>query len=260
MLNYIRAEFYKLLRRKYTYLVPGGFLVMEAMLLAGFAFHNSHSNPTPFGNAVSIIASLGALGFCVCLFSADIVFAAQYKNSTLKNEVSFGLGRARIYLGKLISQILLSTAYMVVMLGLYVGACAVILPLEPNAAGDYSTAEALAILGYFLAAAFPLWVGAQAVTCMCVFLIHSDMAAACASMALTMMLNTIVELVGLFAGGKAGDVLIQISRHMPGYMIGLIGEVVGDPVFLGKAWIVGLFWLTASTAIGLYVFNKKELK
>ena len=148
MLNYIQAEFYKLLRRKYTYLVPGGFLVMEALLLASFAFHNSHSNPTPFGNAVSIIASLGALGFCVCLFSADIVFAGQYKNSTLKNEVSFGLSRTQIYLGKFIAQTLLSIAYLVVMMGFFLGACAIFLPLESSEPLYYMpAANALTILG-----------------------------------------------------------------------------------------------------------------
>ena len=259
MLNYIQAEFYKLLHRKYTYIALGILLALEGIFVAGFAFHNAHSLPTPFGNAVHIVPALGAIGYCVCLFSADIVFAAQYKNSTLKNEVSFGLSRTRIYLGKLIVQILLSTAYMVAMLGFYVGACAVILPLESAAAG-YTAAEALVILGYFLAAAFPLWVGAQAATCMCVFLIHSDMAAACASLGLTMMLNTVVELVGLFAGGRVGDTLIKVSRHMPGYMIGLIGEVIGDPVFLGKAWIVGLFWVAVSTAVGMFSFHSKEIK
>ena len=96
MLNYIRAETYKVLRRPYTYITLAVMLVLEGIFAAGFAFHNSHSFATPFGGAIINIVEMGVIGFCMCLLTGDMVFAGQYKNSTLKNEVSFGLSRTRI--------------------------------------------------------------------------------------------------------------------------------------------------------------------
>ena len=260
MLNYIRAEFYKLLRRKYTYIVLGVFLLLEGLLVASFVFHNAHSKPTPFGGAIPIVVELGAIGFCVCLFTADIVFAGQYKNSTLKNEVSFGLSRTQIYLGKFISQTLLSILYLVVMMAFYIGACAVVLPLESEAAGFYSAPEALVIVGYFLAAGVPLWIGAQAVACMCQFLLQGEMAPSFLYVGIILMLESILQVIGALSGGRVWDILSKICAYLPQHMLETARSVVGDPVFLGKAWFVGLFWVAASTAIGLYVFNRKELK
>ena len=270
MLNYIRAEFYKLLRRKYTYIALGIFLLLEGILVAGYVFHNSHSYLTYFAEAIPFIVSMGAIGFCTCLLTADIVFAGQYKNSTLKNEVSFGLSRTRIYLGKLIVQTLLSILYMVIMIGFFVGLCAILLPHDANVPitspdivvpeGYTGDTVALKIVSYYLAVGFPLWVGGQAATCACLFLLSSDIGASCAAVFLMMMSNTVFEVMGILLPGPAGDVLIQISAHMPGSMLSAAPRMIGDPVFLGKAWLVGAFWVIAFTALGLYGFGKKEIK
>ena len=164
MLNYIRAEVYKLLRRPYTYITLAALLALEALFASMFAFHNSHSMPTPFGGAIISIVEMGAIGFCMCLLTGDMVFAGQYKNSTLKNEVSFGLSRTRIYLGKLLAQTLLSLVYLAIMMVFFIGLCAVCLPME-GPAGFYSSGDALIIVGYFLAAGIPLWIGGQASMC-----------------------------------------------------------------------------------------------
>jgi len=258
MLNYIRAEFYKVLRRKYTYVTLAVMLALEGLLLAGFAFHNSHSYATPFGGAMTMIVDLGAIGFATCLLTGDMVFAGQYKNSTLKNEVSFGLSRTRIYLGKLIAQTLLSIAYMVVMIAFFVGACAIILPHSVE--GFPSDADALTIVGYFLAAGLPLWIGAQAAACMCQFLIQGDTAASFAYAGLVFVLDTVVEVVGLLAGGPVGQTLLKVKEYFPRPMLEAAKSVVGDWAYLGRACLVGLFWVVVCTAAGLYGFRKKEIK
>lgn len=258
MLNYIRAEFYKALRRKYTYIVLGIMLALESLLVAGFSFHNSHSFATPFGEAVMMIAAFGAIGLLTCLLTGDIVFAGQYKNSTLKNEVSFGLSRVRIYLGKLITQTLLSLLYLVIMLGYYVVLCAAVLP--HNLEGFRTDTEALIIVGYFLAVSIPLWIGTQAAACMCQFLINGDTAASFAYVGLVFVLGPFIELMGYLIHKPMGDALLEISAHFPEPLMNGAGYVVGEWPYLGKAWLAGAFWLAVCTAIGLYGFHKKEIK
>ena len=258
MLNYIRAEAYKLLHRPYTYIALGVLLALEALYASMFAFHNSHSLVTPFGAAVVTLVEMGTIGFCICLLTGDIVFAGQYKNSTLKNEVSFGLSRAQIYLGKLIAQTLLSIAYLVVMMAFFIALCAVCLPME--AGTFYSAPEALVIVGYFLAAGLPLWVGAQAALCMCLFLVNGEMASSFFYVGIVFVLETIFDVAGLLAGGPVGDALLTICRYFPRNMLDGAKAVVGDWMYLGKAWLVSAFWVAVCTAIGLYGFRKKEIK
>ena len=259
MLNYIQAEFYKLLHRKYTYIALGIFLALEGLLIAGFAFHNSHSYSTPFGGAVTMIVDLGVIGFCTCLLTGDIVFAGQYKNSTLKNEVSFGLGRARIYLGKLLAQTLLSIVYLAVMMAFFLGLCAVVLPMEASS-GAFSAEKGLTIVGYFLAVGLPLWIGAQAAACMCLFLVSGEMAGSFLYVGLVFVLENIFGIAGLFIKGPVGELLIKVGEYFPRPMLDTAKTVVGDPVYLGRAWIVGAFWVAVCTAVGLYGFRRKEIK
>ena len=259
MLNYIRAEIYKLIHRPYTYIALGVILALEALYASMFAFHNAHSMATPFGGAIVTIVEMGVIGFCICLITGDIVFAGQYKNSTLKNEVSFGLSRTQIYLGKFLAQTLLSIVYLLVMMAFFLGLCAVCLPME-GPATFYSASKALTIMGYFLAAGLPLWVGAQAAVCMCLFLIHGEMAASFLYVGIVFVLETIVELVGLLAGGGVGKLLLTIHPYFPRTMLDGAKAVVGDMGYLGRAWIVGAFWVIVCTAVGLYGFRRKEIK
>ena len=259
MLNYIRAEIYKLLRRPYTYTALGILLALEALYASMFAFHNAHSMPTSFGGAVVTIMGMGTIGFCICLITGDIVFATQYKNSTLKNEVSFGLSRTRIYVGKFLAQTLLSVAYLVVMMAFFIGLCAVVLPMEPSA-GFYSASDALVIVSYFLAVGLPLWVGAQAVVCMCLFLVNGEMAGSFLYVGIVFVLEAIVDLAGLLIGGPVGGALLKAVAYFPVRMLDGAQYVVGDMGYLGKAWLVGAFWVAAFTIIGLYGFKRKEIK
>ncbi len=258
MLNYIRAEIYKMLRRPYTYIALGVLLALEALFVSMFAFHNSHSLVTPFGAAIVSIVEMGTIGFCICLLTGDIVFAAQYKNSTLKNEVSFGLSRAQIYLGKFLAQALLSIVYLVVMMAFFLGLCAVCLPME--AGNFYTASEGLTIVSWFLAAGLPLWIGGQAVMCMCLFLVNGEMASSFLYVGIVFVLETVIGLTGLFAGGSVGDALVTLAAYFPRNMLEGAKEVVGNMTYMGQAWLVGAFWVAASTAIGLYGFRKKEIK
>lgn len=258
MLNYIRAEVYKMLRRPYIYIALGILLALEALFASMFAFHNAHSLITPFGGAVVSVVEMGAVGFCTCLITGDIVFAAQYKNSTLKNEVSFGLSRTRIFLGKLLAQTLLSIVYLVVMMAFFLGLCAIVLPMEPG--NFYSAPEALAIVGYFLAVGLPLWIGGQAVVCMCLFLVNGEMASSFLYVGIVFVLEAMVDLAGLLIGGPVGEMLLKAVPYFPVRMLSEAKSVVGDMGYLGRAWIVGAFWVIVCTAAGLYGFHRKEIK
>ncbi len=257
MLNYIHAEFYKVFRRKYTWITLAIVLALEALLVSGWAYTNFHGNHVGFYEGAVMLVSLLSMGFCATLITGDMVFAGQYKNSTLKNEVSFGLSRSRIYLGKLFVQTLLSLLYCAVMVTFYIGLCWLTLYHDPVQDG-----AAMQIVGFCLAAALPLWIGVQALTCACMFLVKSELGGALLSLGIFMVLPTLIELAGLLAGveSPAGAALMTVYNHMPTVLVKSAREMVGDWAWCGRAWIVGAVWFAAFTAIGLCGFQKKEIK
>lgn len=154
MVNYIRAEFYKVFRRRYTWITLVVLLALEALMVAGWMFTNSHGNHVDFYTGAGMLCVMLALGFYATLLTCDMVFADQYKNGTMKNEVSFGIPRTRIYLGKFLVSLAVSLLFMAVMAAFYLGLCYLALFHDPEA-----DAVAMQMVGYCLLTALPLWVG-----------------------------------------------------------------------------------------------------
>lgn len=259
MLNYIRAEFYKVFRRKYTWITLIIALALEALLVSGWVFTNVHGNHVDFYSGAGMLAAMLTIGFYATLLTGDMVFASQHKNSTLKNEVSFGLSRARIYLGKLIVQTVLSILFCVVMVAFYVGACWLTLYHDPEA-----DKLALQIVSYCLVTVFPLWLGVQAVICAAMFLIKSELGGAFLAVGIFAVLPNVIWLASVLISGShgnpVGDALMTVYNHTPTVLADNAKAVVGDWAYCGKAWLVGAVWFAVFTAIGLCGFRKKEIK
>ncbi len=258
MLNYIRAEFYKVFRRKYTWIALGVLLALEALLVSGYIFINSGGSHVDLATAVSTICIMMSMGCYMTLPTCDMVFAEQYKQSTLKNEVSFGIPRARIYLGKFIVQLCISVLFMVVMIGFYVIFSSLTLYHDPE-----KDLIALAALGECILGSLPVWIGVQALSCTCLFLVKSSVAATIASAGLFAASATVVQLAGLLLSPHpVGQALLKVYLWMPTVMLDQLPNFAGHPEFwpyLGKLCLTGAVWFVASIAVGLAGFSRKEI-
>ncbi len=131
MRNYLAAECYKTFRRKYFYIILAVCLGLEAVLLWGYwtTWKWGNSNVDFYSTAIMVPFML-SIGLYATIATGDIVFSEQYKNNTLKNEVSYGLSRGRIYLGKLLVSTGIAVLAAVVMMGFYLGLCWVLFPIR----------------------------------------------------------------------------------------------------------------------------------
>lgn len=255
MISYIHAEFYKVFRRKYTWIALVVLLALESLLVAGWAFTNANGNHVDFYTGAGMLCMMLFFGFYAVLLTCDMVFASQYKYSTLKNEVSFGISRSRIYLGKFVVELALSLLFMVVMVGFYLGLCYLVLYRDPEVDG-----VAMQIVGYCLLTALPLWAGVLACANACLFLIRSELWAAIASVGIFGVLPVVLDLArALFSTTGAYPVLQFLYQHMPTTIVDNAPSIVGGWAYCGQAWIVGAVWLAVFTAIGLIFFRKKEI-
>ncbi|MFQ9917337.1 MAG: ABC transporter permease [Flavonifractor plautii] len=120
---------YETFRRKYFYIILAVCLGLEAVLLWGYwtTWKWGNSNVDFYSTAIMVPFML-SIGLYATIVTGDIVFSEQYKNNTLKNEVSYGLSRGRIYLGKLLVSTGIAVLAAVVMMGFYLGLCWVLFP------------------------------------------------------------------------------------------------------------------------------------
>lgn len=251
MRNYLAAECYKIFRRKYLYITLLVVLALEGLLIWGYWFTWSHGNTgVDFSGSLMTLFMMVSIGLYAAILTGDMVFSEQYKYNTLKNEVAYGTPRPRIYLGKLMVATLVALMAAVVMVGVYLGFCWILLP------HNEADGSALATLGYVLAGALPLWLGAQALTMACYFIIPNNTLAAFVVVALLGVLPPILQLCGLLIHPG----FEHIRQLMPAVLLEQLYQRAFQTDYLGLCWIVGLVLTVAATLVGIVTFQKREIR
>lgn len=256
MLDYLRAECYKMLRRSYLWialLIVGG---LELVLVLLWAWLNGDAVNMTASTAFTMVLYLLSMGYYATAITSDIVYSDQYKFNTLKNEVAYGIPRARIYLGKLFASCLLSIGACIVLLGWYALLCALMLP------GDGAVLEAVKVLGFALLCAFPVWLGSQALYILCYFTIRGSTAAVILGVCIIAILGQMLTFLSLIVSLPApalADILLAVRSLLLTTPLENITESIWDWSRAGWAWAVGAGWCVGATALGLWRFQRREI-
>lgn len=250
MVNYLRAELYKVLHRKnYTYgfllflLVGAGFLVFT------WAYTNSRGNDVGFAFGAGMLGTLLSMGFYAVVVTGDIVFSEQYKFNTLKNEVSYGIPRVRLYLGKLAVSCLVAVVSCILVISFYLALCWAVLPHDPTLDG-----EVLRTVVFQALAMLPLWLGAQGLV-FCFFTVFkSSTGASFAFIGVLVAVPEILKLLTYFVHpgfAKVRAFLLNTAYEtMP---------LPWDWATVGYGCAVGIGWFLASTLLGVLSLRKREI-
>jgi len=245
MLNYIRAELYRTSRRRVVYAVLLLLLLGELLvcILEGYA--------TQFSEMVYLLSIMMVLGMYLVIPLAYLSLSNPLQNNVLKNEVSFGLPRSRIYLGKLFTAGIICVLTCGAMVGFYLG----VTWLGCPHGGAEAEQTALLILGHILAASLPLWLGMLGVSVMVFLLVRSGGGTVLLFLLLTLVpfvmnLFTEINLPVFQMVGRIGVGLLPTEHFFP---------VNQETPAIAYNWILGMGWLGGSTALGLYLFQRKEL-
>ena len=257
MLDYLRAECYKLLRRSYLWIALLIVCGLELALVLLWAWINCElPNNMTASAGFTMVLYLLSLGYYATAITSDIVFSDQYKYNTLKNEVAYGIPRARIYLGKLFAGALLSIGACVLLLGWYALLCALMLP------GDGGALEALKVLGFALLCAFPVWLGSQALYVLCFFSIRGNTAATILGICIIALLGQVLTFLSLLLSVSApalADCLLAVHSLLLTSPLENFTAAIWDWSRVSWAWLVGAGWCVGTTALGLWRFSRKEI-
>lgn len=261
MVNYLSAECYKAFHRKYFYIFLAVILSLAAAFMVLLRVEGLRETQTAEGmimiQQVSVSELLGILsmslsmGLYFLLIAADIVFSDQYKYNTLKNEVSYGLPRTRIYLGKLVSSALVAVVLCALLVGGYLGLSFLLFP-----AGE-ELGTGLQTLGAWLAASFPLWMGGLGLGLFLQFTMKSTAATITYVLIIGFLGSGFLDLMTVFLPSlePVAKAMRTISLNTP---FSMMREQSPEEV-MGYAWALGMAWLGASTLAGLVCFQKKEI-
>ena len=255
MRAYLTAEWGKAVARPYYRI----YLTVMAALAAALALiwwwtGREGMFQGSFGECLSLLIPFFSAGIYLAVIVADAVFSDQYKTGTLKNEVSYGVPRTRIFLGKLIVECVTALALCAVFVGAYMAMCWLFLPHDPAA-----DAAAMKAVGFILLTALPLWLGAQALVNMIFFLIKSSTVGSFLVVGVFVGVGQIFQLMSMLLKGTAGQVFYGLYRVMLTTPLDLARSSVGDWAFFGQSAAIGACWFVLATGVGLIVYRKKEI-
>ena len=259
MVDYMRAELYKVTRRTYFYGSTGILLLLVALLVLLWAWMNGQEDGAVFLTseiAFTMITAMLSMGYYWGVLTADMVFSEQYKFNTLKNEVSFGLSRRRVYLGKLAVEAVVALGVCLAVFLWYGLLCFLLLP------GSGTWGTALYEVGFCLLAALPLWLGSLAFIHMLFFWMKSTTTATLIAVLVLMLGGQFLSLLAGLVSLRwewAGEMLLLLRNLLLTSPLDQISDKVGDWTAVGRAWAVGLGWIAATTAAGLAIFRTKEI-
>ena len=248
MLNYIKAELWKAFRHKGIYGLTV-FLGLCTALFTGLILAAED-----FAQMASAATTTMLLGMLVAPLLTQTVDGGTL--STLKNEVSFGLSRSRIYLGKLLTGLALGLGLCLLLMGSYLTVGWVALPHS----SQETDMVALGVVGFSLLGAVPLWCGVYGLCHMMAMLLRSTGAWMGTYYLLSFFGQPIlVSLAAMGSGGRLSSFLqaaiMPMSLLMPDFLSGWLTWQ-----YQFWCWTVGMGWLAATTLLGLFWFHRREIK
>ena len=254
MRAYLTAEWGKAVARPYYRI----YLAVMAALAAALALiwwwtGREGMFQGSFGECLSLLIPFFSAGIYLAVIVADAVFSDQYKAGTLKNEVSYGIPRERIYLGKLATAAAAGLLLVFLTLLAYAVLCRLFIPAGPE---DW---QAVQTFLFRLLAALPLWMGALSLTMAAMFNIaHTVPMLAVVLVCLSGLGPVFRRLIGLGPDWLTAlaEALYRLTLTAP---LDLADVALWDPAYLLWCWGVGLLWSAGSTAVGLALFARRDI-
>lgn len=253
MLNYIKSEWFRTFHRKYLYITLG---CLSAVIIATAII--LRINETDLLDVtgslgtflLSVVISVMSAGYYLTLLIADMIFTDEYKHQTLKNTVSYGTSRVKIYMGKLISSMMAGMLVLAVIIAVTIAASLLILGMDAQFTEVLTQTMLPKILAFL-----PLWMAGVAMGIMLLFFFKNTAASFAflgIAFVLPMVLNYLRALYPVF--GTIRDLMVVSKLNLVSSSNMVTGSLMAD------CWITGLAAVLIYTLIGALVFSRKEIK
>lgn len=256
MLNYMKSEWYRILRGKEIYLFTGilcAIVLAVNVLLWVMASTPDFPYSTVRFSMSNLISSLGMLFFGAGLLVL-VLFADDRKDGTFKNAVAYGLSRRSLFAGKCVVSAVLGLASMVLVLAVYVGSAVLLLE---------GSAESVVWLLKGVVAALPFTVACIVLAVAACATLSKTPSAALVWLAIVSIIPTVLNMIGLVV-----EPVAAVASWMPANFFtnevaitqGGMAQFLWDtPAGLAKCLISGFVGIAVFAAVGFWRAEKIEL-
>lgn len=256
MLNYMKSEWYRILRGRGLYVFVG---TLCAIVVAGNVLLRAMASTPDFPYATvrfsmsNLISMLGLLFFMAGLL-VWILFGDERKDGTLKNAIAHGCSRHDLFLGKCIVATVLGLVSLVVILVVYIGSAVLLLE---------GSVEAVAFLLEGVVVALPFTVACIVLGVAVCAALPNGVAAFLVWLAVVSIVPAVLNVIGLGIEpvGRLASWMPSIffSNEVVINQSGLAQFLWDTPQGLAKCLITGFTGIVVFGAVGLWRAGKAEL-
>lgn len=254
MFNYLSAELWRMARRRTACVGWGAYLVLT--FLTGLTLRGN-----PPLECLLTFRNFMVIGLYVAMPLAGWAGGSLDRAGSLANEVTFGLPRVRIYLGKLSAALLVGVLlFLLTTAAFFLGA------LSPSAVLDLNGEDrALVSMALLISAlhSLPRYVGAVSLAYFLIFTIRP----AGMGTVLYYLYITVGELtlaaVRVMGMGAVGDLINRLAEMVRPFLLSntyFVYSYGNTPPTLGNSWLTGVLWLCATTGLGFLLFRRREIR
>ena len=254
MLNYLSAELWRMARRRAACAGWGLYLLLT--FLTGLTFRGN-----PASECILAFQNFMVMGLYMAMPLAGWAGGGLDRAGGLANEVSFGLPRVRIYLGKLSAALLAGTVlFLLTTAAFFLGA------LSPEAMLD-AGGEERALAGFALLHAMlhslPRYVGAVSLSYFLLFTIHPAGVGTVLYYLYIVLGELTLAAVRVMDMGVAGELLNRLAEAVRPFLLSnayFVFSQENTPPTLENSWLTGALWLLLTTVPGLLLFRRREIR
>lgn len=249
MLNYLSAELWKAARRRRDRVGWTVFFLLVAFM--GFTW-NSWGTEGP----VEVLEDVMVVGLLLGMPLASAVSGGLWEYGLLGNELSAGWARSRIYLGKLMATLLWGVALYAATVAVYLLSANTAWLLAEQSFPNWDGMWEL------LFQSLPRYLGAAALGQCLIFLVPTGALAAVLYYLYLFFGEMLLSTLWFSSLGVAGEMLNALISALRPFLITRPYFVYAGvmPDGLWESWLTGTVWLCATTALGIGVFSKREIK
>ncbi|GAA0086123.1 hypothetical protein UT300007_25620 [Clostridium sp. CTA-7] len=246
MLNYIRADIYRNLNRKYFWIYTG--IIAAMAVLVTVLFYISNGIPDKDFNLVLNIATQ-AFTLPIYLVGAFVEMATsdEQKNQTFKNVVSFGVTRNTIAISKVITAVILSILSAFIILTAFSISGLILLGGPSDFLSEFLIRFSLASV---------LWIAAISIGTFIALVFNSSNISAIVYFGIFLMTKNIISLVSLLVWDKFS----YLNKLLISTKLNILAK---EPLIMeniGPAILVGVIYTIVFTGLSMLYLRKKEIK
>lgn len=248
MLNLIKADLYKVFHRKYLYIFWA--LMLLTVVEANYIVYKNLPSFTVY-DMLSLSLSFLKVPIYLIIILIDMTLADELKDNLLKNALSFGIPRRKLYVSKIITCWILAVLSTVLILSAFIGSAFFLLQPGMHFTNFFAASFVLRIL-----CALPLYTAALTIgICLCV-LIRNNMVFGFLYAAIFTVLEPLTSILSALVS-QYFDLLhgILISTH-----IKRIAEEPLTNLSMGTALGLGVIYTFIFTWLGIAAFRKQDIK